>query len=97
MAMATRPTCHQVATRHVRSSSSVVERGGPILAAAPLCCCASQVPELGMKDQVVKVSPEQLVIGLANSWSNPLPVGRTPAGSTGRRRGANGSSLASGS
>jgi hypothetical protein len=36
----------------------------------------SQVPELGMKDQVVKVSPEQLVIGLANSWSNPLPVGR---------------------
>jgi hypothetical protein len=36
----------------------------------------SQVPELGMKDQVVKVRPEQLVIGLANSWSNPLPVGR---------------------
>jgi len=36
----------------------------------------SQVPELGMADQVVKVRPDQLVIGLANSWSNPLPVGR---------------------
>jgi hypothetical protein len=34
------------------------------------------VPELGMDDQVVKVRPDQLVIGLANSWSNPLPVGR---------------------
>jgi len=29
-----------------------------------------------MDDQVVKVRPDQLVIGLANSWSNPLPVGR---------------------
>ena len=35
----------------------------------------SQVPELGMDDQVVKVRPDQLVIGLANSWSNPLPMG----------------------
>ena len=36
----------------------------------------SQVPELGLPDQKISVPPEKLVIGLANSWSNPLPLGR---------------------
>jgi hypothetical protein len=36
----------------------------------------SQVPELGLKDQKISVPPEKLVLGLANSWSNPLPLGR---------------------
>ena len=36
----------------------------------------SSVPELEMEDQVVKVPANKLVLGLANSWSNPLPLGR---------------------
>jgi len=36
----------------------------------------SQEPKLGMKDQVISVMPEKLVIGIANAWSDPLPYPR---------------------
>ena len=37
----------------------------------------SQEPKLGLKDQVVSVPPEKLVLGVANAWSDPLFFPRT--------------------